>query len=346
MPAAQTPFIRRNATMPSDITVVVPAYNAGRHIDATLQSILKQSLPPASIIVIDDCSTDDTVRRVKKYGAPVRLITCDRNSGGASRPRNIGIAAARTEHVAPFDADDLMRPDKLSWQMRAAESCSGAGIIFSDMNFFGDPGLKIPSQTHCALRTAFKKHLYPVAENIGLLSPPQCLRALLRENFIGGSALLLRREAWLACGGYDETLPGAEDYDFTLRLAERFTFAYIDMPLHSYRRMPGSISANQIKMNECLARVLQRYLKTSQPPQTRRALLNQLAETERDLACHYSAQFKISQAWSHLRAAARYGGWDRRLLHPLRHVLSCGLNSFFALRKIPPVARACAMTKL
>src|SRR5690349_8959994 len=103
----------------SDITVVIPAYNAARYIDETLHTVFNQTLPPEEIIVVDDCSKDDTVERLKKYGNRLRVIRCSRNSGGCGTPRNIGIDAARTNYVAPFDSDDLMHPRKLERHMHS-----------------------------------------------------------------------------------------------------------------------------------------------------------------------------------------------------------------------------------
>src|SRR5208337_1715867 len=96
--------------------------NAARYLDETLRSVLAQTLSAGEIIVVDDASTDDTAARARAYGGAVRLIHCERNSGGCGTPRNIGIAAARTTFVAPFDADDVMHPDKLRWQMETVKA--------------------------------------------------------------------------------------------------------------------------------------------------------------------------------------------------------------------------------
>src|SRR5690348_16699770 len=99
--------------MTSGITVVIPAYNSANYIDETILSVLNQSLNADEVIVVDDCSTDNTTERVRHYGKAVTLITLTRNTGGASIPRNVGIDAARSEWIVPFDADDVMLPGKL-----------------------------------------------------------------------------------------------------------------------------------------------------------------------------------------------------------------------------------------
>ena len=96
------------------ISVVIPAWNAARHIGDAVDSILSQSAAPDEIIVVDDGSTDNTAECVRKFGSRVTLIA--QSNAGVAAARNRGIAAAQGEAIALLDADDLMAPRRIELQ--------------------------------------------------------------------------------------------------------------------------------------------------------------------------------------------------------------------------------------
>ena len=97
------------------ISVVIPAYNAGRFIRRTIDSVLAQTYTDYEIIVVDDGSTDNTAEIVKSYGSKVRYIYQQNAGDGAAR--NTGIYAAKGEWIAFLDHDDEWLPEKLRLQM-------------------------------------------------------------------------------------------------------------------------------------------------------------------------------------------------------------------------------------
>jgi glycosyltransferase involved in cell wall biosynthesis len=102
------------------ISVVVPAYNAGRWIDRTLASIQGQTWREIEVIVVDDGSSDDTVARVERAAAADRRIRLVRQANaGPAVARNRGLRECRGVFVAPVDADDLWAPDNLAQQAAA-----------------------------------------------------------------------------------------------------------------------------------------------------------------------------------------------------------------------------------
>lgn len=97
------------------ISVIIPTFNADATIDEVLVSILEQSFKPFEVIVVDDCSLDNTVQRAMKHKG-VRVVVLDNNFGGPARPRNVGIKEAQGTHIAFCDADDVWHKDKLKIQ--------------------------------------------------------------------------------------------------------------------------------------------------------------------------------------------------------------------------------------
>jgi biofilm PGA synthesis N-glycosyltransferase PgaC len=94
-----------------DLTVIVPAYNEADSIADTIESLKTQTVPAKKILVIDDCSTDDTARIAKKYGATV--ITPKQNTGSKAGAQNYGLKFVTTKYVMALDADTTLAPDAI-----------------------------------------------------------------------------------------------------------------------------------------------------------------------------------------------------------------------------------------
>lgn len=97
------------------VTVVIPAYNAAQHISRAIDSVLTQTLPPDEIIVVDDGSTDDTVKKISEFGDKIKYLY--QENAGASVARNTGINRATGEWIAFLDADDEWMPYKQQLQI-------------------------------------------------------------------------------------------------------------------------------------------------------------------------------------------------------------------------------------
>ncbi|MBV2235046.1 MAG: glycosyltransferase family 2 protein [Sterolibacterium sp.] len=181
-------------TVHPGISVIVPAYNAGRYLHSAIGSVLAQTCQAGEIVVVDDGSTDDTARIAAGFAA-VRVI--ERPHAGAAAARNAGVDAARFQYVAFLDADDLWLPTKLEQQTAfLLERQQGEGEeargVFGRVQQFASPDLPVTQ------RGRYK---------IGTDAMP---------GFIAGS-LLIERKAFLAVGKFDETLAGGEFIDWMVR---------------------------------------------------------------------------------------------------------------------------------
>ena len=210
--------------MKSTVGVLIPMYNGADFIHQALASVAAQSRPVDQVVVIDDCSTDDSLMRVKEWSdrLPLTVIEFTTNSG-VSEARNAGLAALNTDLVALLDADDVWLPDHVELSVNAHETCGG---IISAGAFIWYPG--------GALRP-YNKHL-----RLEVPPPHRQLGALLERNFVFVSSMVELSELHAVGGFRPDTI---EDWDLWVRLVARgLTVTQIERATVLYRRHPGNAS--------------------------------------------------------------------------------------------------------
>jgi glycosyltransferase involved in cell wall biosynthesis len=119
------------------VSAVMPARNAARFIEQALRSILDQTVPPASIVVVDDGSTDETATIAGSLHPSITVVRRDHAGIGAAR--SAGVAATTTEFVAFLDADDLWLPHKLERQLALMDDDPSLDGVFCLLDEFYDP---------------------------------------------------------------------------------------------------------------------------------------------------------------------------------------------------------------
>ena len=125
------------------ISVVIPVYNAEIFLNESLQSVIAQTYQDWELLVIDDCSTDNSASIIKQYveqDSRIRYFKTDRPSGSPTLPRNIGIENARGRYIAFLDSDDAWLPDKLERQMAMFEKHADMAICFSNYEKMAENG--------------------------------------------------------------------------------------------------------------------------------------------------------------------------------------------------------------
>jgi glycosyltransferase involved in cell wall biosynthesis len=112
----------------SEISVIIPAYNAAAFLSEAITSVLSQECLPGEVIVVDDGSTDDTAAIAMSFAPQVRLLTQPNAGPGAAR--NLGVRNARGTMLAFLDSDDLWLPDKLKLQLAALNGNPELSMVF------------------------------------------------------------------------------------------------------------------------------------------------------------------------------------------------------------------------
>jgi len=210
------------------VSVVIPAREAAGTLGRALASVLAQDYRPLEIIVVDDASRDETAAMAASFqeAAPhLRLIRLPRPLGAAGA-RNAGIAAACGEIIAFQDADDEWLPGKLSAQIALLRRAPQPVFVACGCRLIAPDG----------------RDLGPLYDGQIPQAGPRAWPGLLARNTIATPSVLAWRDALLAVGGFDTTLPVGEDQDLWIRLALRGRLGYVDAALVRVHVTPGSLS--------------------------------------------------------------------------------------------------------
>ena len=120
--------------MTSALTVLMPVYNAAKHLREATESILNQSFSNFEFLIIDDASTDDSVEIIKSYSDPrIRLVVNEQNLGVLAT-LNKGIEIASSELIARMDADDISHPGRLELQFEYFKRFSETALLSTSFN--------------------------------------------------------------------------------------------------------------------------------------------------------------------------------------------------------------------
>jgi glycosyltransferase involved in cell wall biosynthesis len=213
------------------ISLIIPAYNAERFLARALASVFAQSRVPDEIIVIDDGSRDGTAAVAAGYGTAVRAVT--QANRGPAAARNHGLQLANGELIAFLDADDWLPVGSLALRSeRLLRYPHYAGV-------FGGTQIMLAGAD-------------------GLAEPTPWGEVQPTLNF---GCTLLRRSAFTAVGGFDETLIHAEDADWLLRAREAgLQFGRIAETVLFARRHGENLTNQHAVSSVALLRVLRRSL--------------------------------------------------------------------------------------
>lgn len=228
------------------VSVVIPVYNGEKTIQETITSVLNQTLQDFELIIINDGSKDKTLEAVSSI-QDHRLQVFSYPNAGLAASRNRGISHAVGEYISFIDGDDLWTVDKLEAQLKALQENPKAAVAYSWTDY-------IDESSNFLRRGGY------------LTASGDVLPKLLVIDFLeNGSNAMIRRQALIEVGGFDESLPAAEDWDIFLRLAARYPFVAVPSPQILYRLSAKSMSGNVARQEAACVKVLKRAYKAAPP---------------------------------------------------------------------------------
>ena len=212
-----------STTLPS-ISVIVPVYNAAGCLHRSLRSVLRQTLPDFELIVVDDCSTDESAEVLREYRAlddRVRVFSTAKN-GGPGVARNVGLSHARGRYIAFLDSDDFWMRNKLERQVRSFDdddvivSCTSTVLLNSEGSILG----LMNGRSKAYLKDMMFANRVPLSS------------AMFRKELNGAERM--------------SGLRSRQDYVYWITLLKKNRGYVAGVPdvLVGYVKMPGSVSSN------------------------------------------------------------------------------------------------------
>ena len=207
------------------VSVVITVYNYALYIDACLNSVLSSTFKDIEIIIVNDCSTDDSLALSQAFfacGVPITIIDKKTNTGVA-HSRNLGILQGRGDYVFILDIDNEIYPRCLEEHLMAMQSNSALIACYAVIDMYDEAGV------FCGQNS----------------NQPFDFKKLYNGNYIDTMAMF-NRQKLIAVGAYDERLlergTGYEDYELWLRIGRQGkSVGFIEHPLSRYLKKQGSM---------------------------------------------------------------------------------------------------------
>jgi glycosyltransferase involved in cell wall biosynthesis len=299
------------------VSVVLPVYDSETWLEASIASVLGQTLRDLELILIDDGSTDGSARIIERLARCDGRVRVERHATnlGLIPSLNHGLEAAGGRFVARMDADDVCRPDRLARQVEFLEAHPEIFLVGTDAVLIDARGREF--------------------DRTWRATAPDRIAALLpRRNEITHPTIVFRRDPSLR---YREKMLFTEDYDLYLRLLSRGArLANLPLPLLRYRRHAGSVSLRhavhqRLFCEQALAFFHQRTRDGRDAydafdPRTILAIDPAESTDERVLRTQAIAAFALDalpEARAHLRRYFRHQGIARRPLFLAYYAAAC-----------------------
>ncbi len=278
------------------VSVICTCYNHERFVEEALQSVLHQTYPNVELIVIDNHSTDASAERIKAFVRrhPALRFLPNPTNLGLNRAFNQGLRLAKGRYVIDLAADDVLLPDRISRQVEQFEELAGPyAVVFSNAALINERGERVGL------------HYKVDAQGRALAPVPSgdVFRHVLESYFISTPTMMMRRDVLDELGGYDEAL-SYEDFDFWVRSARLYHYAYLDQVLTLKRRLPNSLSTQVSRRDGRLLEstyvVCRKALDRCATPDERTALAGRIRQFVRK--AFYAEQFDLALRFGQLLA--------------------------------------------
>lgn len=229
---------RRNS--PYSLSVIIPNYNKGKYLPKCVGSVLEQTLLPDEIIVVDDCSTDESrfvIEELCKDNSLIRPVYFEENKG-VSTARNTGLKYAQSRYITFLDADDFYgNADKLKNEMELLKSIDEDGVAYSQLTYADQEG-NIKTGVFC------KKSDYLVGNIYKKILHGQFVFPALARDYCVKKSIISE------LGGYNEERNLYEDLELLIKIAEKHSFYCTYETGTVYRQATGGLSSQKAAVHK------------------------------------------------------------------------------------------------
>lgn len=223
------------------VSVIMAVYNGAAYLAEAIESALNQTYSNIELIIVNDCSSDESVSIVTRYlsDGRITLLHNERNSGVAAS-RNRALEHAKGEYITFLDQDDIWLPRKLEIQVSVIQANPGIGLLHAGYARIDPNGALLPAYRELP------------AERFSDPDATVDVRDVFAEIFVTNDiqplTTMIPREVMEVVGPFDAELPGVDDYELWLRIALRYPVGHIQTIVGYWRAHPGQQSNQGYRM--------------------------------------------------------------------------------------------------
>lgn len=263
-----------NFAASNPLSVIIPTYNRSGFVRECLTSLRGSGVADLEIIVSDDGSTDDT-RDVVAATNSSAVYLWQPNSGTPAPVRNAGFKRSRGRYVGFLDCDDKWLPGAPAHAVEFLDRHPEVHGVFADARM-GNEKEGYSSWIDFAGRAEFFALPHQEVEpGFRILERRAFFRRMAEINPVFLGSTIIRREVFEATGGFDTSLSGTADWELWLRIADRYTWAYMAEPMAVYTRHLGNMTNNVDYMYSEFVKALRSILVKCQLSETDRRWIEQ-----------------------------------------------------------------------
>ena len=218
-----------------NISVIMPVYNHEKYLARAIESILNQTYKDFEFIIVDDGSTDSSFNIIQEYANQDKRISVIRQkNSGAAHARNEGVKKSQYKYIALMDDDDISIPTRLEKQLKFMQQNRSIDACVSPMECIDSNG----------------QYMHNTMYSSGILpTDKEFLKYSFHPPFILGPSTMIKKKAYVECGGYRVNTVPIEDLDFTLMFQEQFKAEAMHEILYRYTLPSANIGNNQNTRN-------------------------------------------------------------------------------------------------
>lgn len=209
-----------------EVSICIPSYNHGAFIGKAIQSVLDQTFRNLELVIVDDCSTDNSVKVIKSFRDPrIKFFRNKKNLGMVPNTNKI-LRLAKGKFIGILSSDDYYDPKMIETALEIFDKYPGVGLTFSPWVLVDEKG-KVITKTELPR----DKRLFKAKEGF---------KRLALANLVPPSGVIFKKRCYDAAGPFDEEFPYCHDWNMWLRLSLRYDFACLPDYLFYYRIHSGN----------------------------------------------------------------------------------------------------------
>ncbi len=204
----------------------MPVYNTEQYLRQAIESVLAETYQHFEFLIYDDCSTDASSTIIKEYAQKdkrIKIFNGEKKAEKVVWIYKFLVDNSSGSYFIPTDSDDICLPQRLEILVNEAIKHPEAGLIFGKTVMINQDNTQI----------------------LGYLGSRVDPYRLFQSNYVPDGASLISKQHYDMCGGYNENIEWAEDYELRLRLLELAPFIYIDKDVYLYRQYPTNYTAKK-----------------------------------------------------------------------------------------------------